>query len=432
MLVAIIWIVSRVFRKAQPDFHYWLWCIVLLRLPFPFNISVPTGITHHFRNTAEEKLAAVVDEYNLNNHIDNAVTQVAPTHTESDALAEKPQMRLSTYKISFSELMALAWFTIFSALVFFVFFWYWHVYQLTKICKTIERPDIIDFVNKKCHELDIKQKIQLYVFNESMPVGPTVTGLKNPRIFLPYLIVDSWSIKDIEPVILHELIHIKRRDLLVNWIQIAVQVVYFFHPMVWFANWKIREYREELCDDITIQLIERKRKRYSLSILNVLEGILYEPVLTYADIGFSERKSSLAKRIIRISNNNYSFHKSLNVLSVGALVVISVLSISLACEQYPATLVGDNPGTESVVWEKPAINQDRIIIKIIDNGEYEVDGIPADSSEIEKVIKKAMKKSNKIDVIINTNPDTQQSSHWEVLNILNKLNIDRIKINKPE
>ncbi|MFC1725440.1 M56 family metallopeptidase, partial [candidate division KSB1 bacterium] len=168
-------------------------------------------------------------------------------------------------------------------------------------CKPVEKEELLVLLENLRKKLSIKRDIKLcYLDSVSGDTGPSVVGIIKPKILIPSWIADRWTADELEPVLLHELAHIKRNDIIVNWIQIIVQAVYFFHPFVWFANRQIRKHREEVCDDLAIANISAERKRYSVSILNVLEGIIDEKRFVFSGIGFTEKKSSLSKRILRI------------------------------------------------------------------------------------------------------------------------------------
>ena len=53
-------------------------------------------------------------------------------------------------------------------------------------------------------------------------------------------------------MIAHELGHIKRFDVAVNFFQVIAETLFFFHPAVWWLNKRIRADREDCCDDVAI------------------------------------------------------------------------------------------------------------------------------------------------------------------------------------
>ena len=163
--------------------------------------------------------------------------------------------------------------------------------------------------------------------------GPVASGTIKPKIFLPPVMADTWSVHDLEPVLLHELAHIKRHDSVVNTVQMIVQIIYFFNPLVWFANYKINSIREEACDDMAVGFLDGEKSRYSASILNVVEILQDKRSYGLAGFGFAEVKTSLGKRIKRIMNEKYKINQRLTLTSVAALVLIGLAGIAVASGQ---------------------------------------------------------------------------------------------------
>jgi len=387
-------------------------------------MPVPMGISRYVRTTAEMKIS----EISKNITIPEAIDKVVPLESINGLFVRKTQPENTHIKLSIINISVIAWIAIVVFLSAGTITWTFHVHRLVKRLPIVTRPDVKELLKRKSWELGIKQNCELYIMDGTIPVGPTVIGVFKPKILLPCRVVENFSIKDIEPVLVHELVHIKRHDLFTNWVQIIIQIVYFFHPLVWYANYKIREYREEICDDLTIQNIENKRKRYSQSILNVLEGIVYEPAWGYIDIGFSERKSSLARRIIRITNGRYQFHKPLNILSTLLLAAVSLISVSLSCDYSPEKITGAVQAVEKYLPDSISTEEDpeRIYIKILNEGEYDVDGIPASDTNLEETIKQVLTEKNKNHFSIQSNGKNISP----ILDVMRKLEINKFRVMK--
>ena len=50
----------------------------------------------------------------------------------------------------------------------------------------------------------------------------------------------------------HELAHIRRHDYLANLVQSALETLLFYHPAVWWLSARIRQERENCCDDAAV------------------------------------------------------------------------------------------------------------------------------------------------------------------------------------
>ncbi|MCC6699438.1 MAG: tetratricopeptide repeat protein [Candidatus Hydrogenedentes bacterium] len=315
VLSAFIWLVSLLCRRLPANFQYWLWCIVLLRLCVPIQYSIPTGITDDVRQTAELCLLSVLDP---------PPAEPVPSRLE-DARALKDEATLTTVKA------ATAWtaiVTLLAAAVSIRIFW---IRRALRESPLISRPDLLRLVEKLRSRCGIRRAVRLRRSSSAFRVrGPAVTGFFRPTIVLPSQMVEHWSPLDLEPVILHEMGHIKRGDLWMNLLQIAVQTVYFFHPLVWYVNWRIRQVREEVCDDLAVLHLGGERKRYGTSLLRVIEECDPNRKWAFVQTNMAEPKTSLGRRVVRVMNKDYHVHRSLSLRAVLGLALIGLCAIGVA------------------------------------------------------------------------------------------------------
>jgi beta-lactamase regulating signal transducer with metallopeptidase domain len=81
---------------------------------------------------------------------------------------------------------------------------------------------------------------------------PSVIGFFKPVVLLPMRALTGLSPEQLEAVIAHELGHVKRFDVMVNFFQVITETLFFFHPAVWWLNKRIRADREDCCDDVAV------------------------------------------------------------------------------------------------------------------------------------------------------------------------------------
>jgi TonB family protein len=80
---------------------------------------------------------------------------------------------------------------------------------------------------------------------------PMAWGLLRPLALLPESSRD-WPEGRLRTVLLHELTHVKRHDLLAQTLAQAVCCLFWFHPLVWLATRELRKERERACDDAVL------------------------------------------------------------------------------------------------------------------------------------------------------------------------------------
>jgi protein involved in polysaccharide export with SLBB domain len=82
--------------------------------------------------------------------------------------------------------------------------------------------------------------------------APLLIGIVRPMILLPVSVLAECSPEQIEMILIHELAHVRRCDILVNFVQRLIEAVLFFHPAIWWlSNW-VRLEREQCCDSIVV------------------------------------------------------------------------------------------------------------------------------------------------------------------------------------
>ena len=81
---------------------------------------------------------------------------------------------------------------------------------------------------------------------------PTVIGWLRPVILLPVSALLGLTPQMMEAILAHELAHIRRHDYLLNMLQTAIETLLFYHPAVWWVGKKIRQERENCCDDLAV------------------------------------------------------------------------------------------------------------------------------------------------------------------------------------
>jgi beta-lactamase regulating signal transducer with metallopeptidase domain len=97
-------------------------------------------------------------------------------------------------------------------------------------------------------------RVAVHVVESTMVDAPAVVGWLRPVILLPIAALANLTPSQVEAVVAHELMHIRRHDYLVNVAQAVAETVLFFHPGVWWVSGRIRVEREHCCDDVAVQL----------------------------------------------------------------------------------------------------------------------------------------------------------------------------------
>lgn len=100
---------------------------------------------------------------------------------------------------------------------------------------------------------------------------PFACGVRTPTIVLPRD-AQLWSEAQRTAVLLHELAHIKRRDLIGHTVSRFACAMYWFHPLVWTAARKLRAESERACDDLAL-ICGARPSDYAEHLLNIVTRV---------------------------------------------------------------------------------------------------------------------------------------------------------------
>jgi len=86
----------------------------------------------------------------------------------------------------------------------------------------------------------------------AMGEAPSVDGVLRPHISLPQGVDRLLSEAELDAVLIHEVVHARRRDNLIGLLHELAVCGLWFHPLVWLTGFRLAMFRELSCDDSVI------------------------------------------------------------------------------------------------------------------------------------------------------------------------------------
>lgn len=176
---------------------------------------------------------------------------------------------------------------------------------------------------------------------------PISFGLIRPKIYLPAF-MEGWEDTDIESVLLHELGHLRRKDLWVTLVQYIVQTCFFFHPVVWYINWQLSTSREQACDDFALANSSGTSREYGRTLLHFLEkprGFSLTPVPT---THFFYHKQAMIRRINNIFQAKEGHMRKFTLPERSVVALLGMVAVVLSFN-----LPGNSFGLENAPAQQP-------------------------------------------------------------------------------
>lgn len=159
---------------------------------------------------------------------------------------------------------------------------------------------LADNVAELCQRLQVRRVPEVVV--TSIELGPALMGIWQPVILLPVSLVKQASWREIEPIVAHELIHMKRRDTTVSALQLLASAIWWYHPLVHWAGRQIDEASERCVDLAVIHRTGCKPVDYVRSLMKVLESRCEANHLLLASMPGVRGMSATGQRILELAN----------------------------------------------------------------------------------------------------------------------------------
>ncbi len=324
-------------RKVRPAVRYSLWLVVLVKLVLPPSLAVPTSPGWWLRPArtvpAEQRRTTVVVTYGPS---ESPVFPVAAP----PVFVAPPLPHLSPAAWVFVGVVVvgiglLAW-----------MLRGWH--QVTRDARRAAAapPQLSGLLP------GLRSPLRLRLTDR--PQSPAVCGLFRPVILLPRSLAEHLPSAQLRAVLLHELLHLRRGDVWVNCAQTLLQIAYWWHPLLWFANARIRRVREEAVDDAVMLALNEDAEAYAPTLLEVAKLALHRPLATLGLIGILESRSSLRQRIERLMDFRPPRRAGLTLGS--ALAVFGFAALALPMGEAPAPTEAPHMPVNQVVTNSPESN----------------------------------------------------------------------------
>lgn len=319
-------------RRARAVFRHALWLLVLVKLVLPTSLSLPWISTGYWLpvSPATAVQAPLADQWRV------AYGSAAP-ESAAGMTATPIELTASATAWRPAGMLFAGWLAGMAALGGYVARQGWRARRLVRAA----RPACAEVEQRleACRrQTGLRRSVGVRL---SPSIGsPAVCGLVRPVILLPADLPDQLAPEALDAVLLHELTHLRRGDGWWHWLQTILQVGYWWHPLVWFANAHIRRLREQAVDEQVMALLGRAGGVYAETLVQVARLASARPASALGMVGILESPSALKERVQRLLAHSPT--------GTGRLGFVNLLAIAAAgCVLLPMAGSSTNdPATE--------------------------------------------------------------------------------------
>jgi beta-lactamase regulating signal transducer with metallopeptidase domain/protocatechuate 3,4-dioxygenase beta subunit len=220
--------------------------------------------------------------------------------------------------------------------------------QLLRSAAPVLDPRWVEPFERLRESLRVTSRVRLLESSEA--VVPMATGIVRHAVLLP-CDTEEWPTALCRHVLIHELAHVKRRDVLQHLISRVATSLYWFHPLAWYGMRRMRLEREIACDDCVLMAGEHPCD-YAAELVGIarrIKGIATPWAVCMASGStLEERVRSMLDRARSHGPMSARAARSLLIVALAAIAMLAVVepgTSSVRSPERPSSgLVVDRPG----------------------------------------------------------------------------------------
>jgi bla regulator protein blaR1 len=322
-------------RRSRPALRYRLFTLLL----FAFAAAVAVLFLHQWGGTETERTRVSATAVLTASH---AAATVSP-----QAFSETSLQPVIDYCNRQSGWIVVVWMLIFLYQMARLVAGLHYIHRIRTV-KTVAVPEAWQHrAIVLSRAMGIRQKIDF--LQSTLVRVPVVVGYFKPVVLLPLGLITQLDPRYLEPILLHELAHIRRKDFAVNLLQSFLESIFFFNPGLLWLSSVIREEREACCDDMVLGYTSDKK--------NYFEALLcfQEQKASFA-MALQTRKGYLLHRVKRmLTNENKKLNIMERIILVSGLMLFSAFAFLPAAQTTPKNTAPPVPVPEQVQPAAPSV-----------------------------------------------------------------------------
>lgn len=304
-------------HKFSKSLQYYIWIIVLLRfiLPFSFDENIMDKIL--YKDEIQVNTNVQVETKSFKLPVENGSNSTKSPNSENRLSKKENHDMDHDHSRYFNDLLnkyaLIIWFVGVAVAMGFNLIGYFHFIKYLKIknipALDVEKNILIDLMGGK-------DNIKLFR-NQFVPT-PMLIGIINPHIIIPD---NKYNEKQIKNILLHEVAHYKRFDIIIKWITMIITSIHWFNPLIYIIRKEINHSCELACDEFVIKKLKpSERQEYGDTLITVVAEAKYPVGVLQATM--SENKSGLKSRLVAIMGYK---KKSKVIIALSIVLVIGLI-----------------------------------------------------------------------------------------------------------
>lgn len=185
-----------------------------------------------------------------------------------------------------------------------------------------------------CAEFHIETPPELLIAPVSLI--PLTFSLRRPRILLPPDSI-AWTALRRRAVLLHELAHIRRRDIFAQLFANLMNALWWFQPLCWMSRWSLRRESERACDALVVASGIRPSD-YASELLYMAQHFQAPRHCASAGIAIARRQELEGRLLAILDPRPVQKGKRLSLAAISILTILTVTASAVTVLPQPETV----------------------------------------------------------------------------------------------
>jgi hypothetical protein len=199
-------------------------------------------------------------------------------------------------------------------------------------------PEVLRLFRECCEHTGVERRIRLVELPRISTAA--VWGWLRPVVLVPSNLAGTHTPDEIRGILLHELAHVRRNDVLWSWFGLAACALHWFNPLAWLTLRRFHSDRELDCDRLALEkLTAPQRSAYAPALFKALQAPVF--ATSAALVPFFRTRHEIHNRILTIMKPAKSLAATLAALLVIPAVSLLSLTKASADGEKPASAEGE-------------------------------------------------------------------------------------------
>lgn len=229
----------------------------------------------------------------------------------------------------------------------------WKIRRFLKTCRPVDSESL--------PQLDVGSpgRKSAAILSSSVLRSPFCWQIHEPVVVIPEFLL-KFEPEEQKLIMRHELQHLRTGHPLLLFLQRIVELVFWFHPLVWWSSRRAELTREFACDEQTVHS-RTEVAGYLRCMLKIVEQSGTEDSSRAFDLTFGRRRGEIAQRAARLTvKARRAFWTTKLATNAGAvpLILLVVFSLAVSFIWIPADVLKSSRSHWSAwpTWTASALN----------------------------------------------------------------------------